>query len=190
MVILQSHRTQNMILRCYPNVAICYTSEIYQILSPVLFQQSLYFPLLIHRIFYLLVYCMCMYMDSTNFLTLILSSHPLLIIRVLKQALRASGANATERHIEEASLCTLFLMEAAKTADHEFQLRPRSTKHTTHDATADIHKVSMHLLANGVTTSQTSHTRPPFRDTTEDVSDMAKAHSDTSNRTRHGHQPQ
>ena len=44
-----------MILRCYPNVAICYTSETYQILSPVLFQQSLYFPLLIHRIFYLLV---------------------------------------------------------------------------------------------------------------------------------------
>lgn len=34
---------------------ICYTSETYQILSPVLFQQSLYFPLLIHRIFYLLV---------------------------------------------------------------------------------------------------------------------------------------
>ena len=55
MVILQSHRTQNMILRCDPNVAICYTLEMYQILSPVLFQQSLYFPLLIHRIFYLLV---------------------------------------------------------------------------------------------------------------------------------------
>ena len=55
MVILQSHRTQNMILRCYPNVAICYTSEIYQILSPVLFQRSLYFPFLIHRISYLLV---------------------------------------------------------------------------------------------------------------------------------------
>ena len=33
----------------------CYTSETYQILSPVLFQQSLYFLLLIHRIFYLLV---------------------------------------------------------------------------------------------------------------------------------------
>ena len=55
MVILQSHRTQNMILRCYPNVAICYTSVTYQILSPVLFQQSLYFPFLIHRIFNLLV---------------------------------------------------------------------------------------------------------------------------------------
>ena len=35
---------------------ICYTSETYQILSPVLFQQSLYFPSLIHRSFYLLVY--------------------------------------------------------------------------------------------------------------------------------------
>ena len=34
---------------------ICYTSKTYQILSPALFQQSLYFPLLIHRIFYLLV---------------------------------------------------------------------------------------------------------------------------------------
>ena len=34
---------------------ICYTSETYQILSPVLFQQSLYFLLLIHRMFYLLV---------------------------------------------------------------------------------------------------------------------------------------
>ena len=59
-------------------------------------------------------------------------------------------------------------MEAAKKADREFQLRPRSTKHTTRDATADIRKVSMHLLANGVTTSQTSRTHPPFRDITED----------------------
>ena len=55
MVILQSHRTQNMILRCYPNVAICYTSETYQILSPVLFQQSLYFPLFTEFLFT----CLC-----------------------------------------------------------------------------------------------------------------------------------
>ena len=45
-----------MILRCYPNVSAIATSETYQILSPVLFQQSLYFPLLIHRILNLLVY--------------------------------------------------------------------------------------------------------------------------------------
>ena len=65
MVILQSHRTQNMILRCYPNVAVCYTSETYQILSPVLFQQSLYFPFLIHRIFYLLASALFL-LDSSN----------------------------------------------------------------------------------------------------------------------------
>ena len=44
---------------------ICYTLETYQILSPVLFQQSLYFPLLIHRIFYLLVYIyICIYLTD------------------------------------------------------------------------------------------------------------------------------
>ena len=32
---------------------ICYISDTYQILSPVLFQQSLYFPFLIHRIFFI-----------------------------------------------------------------------------------------------------------------------------------------
>ena len=39
---------------------------------------------------------------------------------------------------------------------------------TTRDASADIHKVSMHLLENGVTPPQTSRTSPPFRDITED----------------------
>ena len=42
------------------------------------------------------------------------------------------------------------------------------TTHTTRDASADIRKVSMHLLHNGVTTPQTNRTSPPFRDITED----------------------
>ena len=54
MVILQSHGTQNMISKMLSQ-CICCASETYQILSPVLFQQSLYFPLLIHRIFHLFV---------------------------------------------------------------------------------------------------------------------------------------
>ena len=54
MVILQSHRTQNMILRCYPNVSlILWRHTKYRFLC--FFQQSLYFPLLIHRMFYLLL---------------------------------------------------------------------------------------------------------------------------------------
>jgi hypothetical protein len=57
---------------------------------------------------------------------------------VLKQALRSSGANATKHHIEEVSLCTLFLMEAAKKADKEFGIPQRSARHATRDATADI----------------------------------------------------
>ena len=51
MVILQSHRTQNMILRCYPNVSAILRRH----LVSCAFQQSLYFLLLIRRIFYLLV---------------------------------------------------------------------------------------------------------------------------------------
>ena len=47
-----------------------------------------------------------------------------LLNRVLKQALRSSGANATQKHIEEVSLCSLFLMEAAKKADRTFGLTP------------------------------------------------------------------
>lgn len=59
-------------------------------------------------------------------------------------------------------------MEAAKKADHEFELSPPSTRHTTRDSSADVHKVSMHLLENGVTAPQTSRITPPFRDVTED----------------------
>ena len=86
--------------------------------------------------------------------------------RVLKQALRASGANATKKHIEEVSLCSLFLMEAAKKADQEFGITPRSMKHTTRDATADIRIIMEHLLEHKVTAPQASRTTPPFSDVT------------------------
>ena len=88
--------------------------------------------------------------------------------RVLKQALRVSGPNATKRHIEEVSLCTLFLMEAAKKADTECGISPRSAKHTTRDASFDVRKVALHLLEHEVTVHKVSRTTPPFRDVTED----------------------
>ena len=90
--------------------------------------------------------------------------------------MRASGANVTERHIEDVSLCALFLMEAAKKADIEFELHPRSSKHTTSDAASDIRKVSLHLLENEVTSIKTGRTNPAFRDVTEDgFSKMSQA---------------
>lgn len=41
------------------------------------------------------------------------------VYSVIKEALRSSVANATQKHIEEASLAALFLMDAAKKADRE-----------------------------------------------------------------------
>ena len=59
-------------------------------------------------------------------------------------------------------------MEAAKKADTEFELHPRSSKHTTSDAASDIRKVSLHLIEEEVTSIKTGHTSPAFRDVTED----------------------
>jgi len=88
--------------------------------------------------------------------------------RVLKQALRSSGGNATEKHIEEVSLCNLFLMEAAKKADQEFGVAPTSSRHTVRDASADIRKMAVHLLEYHVTTQKPGRNSPPFNDSTND----------------------
>ena len=58
-------------------------------------------------------------------------------------------------------------MDAAKKADREFELHPRSSKHTTCDAASDIRKVSLHLIENDVTSLKTGRTSPAFRDVTE-----------------------
>lgn len=57
--------------------------------------------------------------------------------RALKQVLKASGGNLTERHIEDVSMCALFLMEAAKKTDREFGCS-QSSAHTTTDAESDV----------------------------------------------------
>ena len=59
-------------------------------------------------------------------------------------------------------------MEAAKKADKEFGLSPRSSRHTTRDASADIRKIALNLLENEVTTQKKNRTTPQFRDLTED----------------------
>ena len=85
--------------------------------------------------------------------------------RVLKQALQSSGGNATEKHIEEVSLCSLFFMEAAKKADQEFGVAPTSSRHTVRDASADIKKMAVHLYH---VTTQSRVNSPPFNDSTND----------------------
>ena len=42
--------------------------------------------------------------------------------RVFKQTLRSAGGNLTQKHVENVSLCALFLMEASKKADKFFKV--------------------------------------------------------------------
>ena len=88
--------------------------------------------------------------------------------RVLKQVLQSSGGNATGKHIEEVSLCSLFLMEAAKKADQEFGGVPSSSKHTVSDASADIRRMAIHLLEHHVTMQKPGRNSLPFKDITSD----------------------
>lgn len=49
----------------------------------------------------------------------------------------------------------MFLTEAAKKADTEFGVTPRSTKHTIRDASGDVRKMAMHLMERTVTVQAT-----------------------------------
>ena len=78
--------------------------------------------------------------------------------------LRASGANVTEKHIVEVSLCTMFLMQAAKRADNDFKVSPQSTSHTVRDSASDIVKMMTHLTDKQVITENSDHSAPIFCD--------------------------
>lgn len=95
-------------------------------------------------------------------------SSPLFQIRVVKQALRGSGANVTDKHITEISMCALFLLEAAKKCDEVFGVPPSSTAHTVRDSKSDIQKIRTTLLEKEVTTEKLSRKTPLFVDPTKD----------------------
>ena len=86
--------------------------------------------------------------------------------RVLKQAMRASGGNLTDTHIEELSLCALFLMSAAKKVDQELGCH-QSTAHTIRDANKDISKMMKVLLEKSVSSHISERNSPTFEDPTE-----------------------
>lgn len=81
--------------------------------------------------------------------------------------MRSGGGNLTEAHAEDISLCALFLMEAAKATDKEFEAH-RTTAHTIRDANKDILKISTHLISNSVACSVQNRTSPAFEDPTDD----------------------
>ena len=90
----------------------------------------------------------------------------LYVHRVVKQSLRSAGGNLTEKHVEDVSLCALFLMDAAKKTDQEFRCYQSGT-HTTRDSDNDIKKMTNNLLESTATRQQEQRTSPGFVDPTD-----------------------
>ena len=64
--------------------------------------------------------------------------------------MRSSGANVTKKHLEDVSMCGLFLLEVCKKVDRMFGAEC-SEAHTTRDAGGDVKKITTYLRAEKVT---------------------------------------
>lgn len=91
----------------------------------------------------------------------------LIPISVVKQSLRCSGANVTDKHVVDISMCALFLLEAAKKCDTVFGVPPSSTAHTVRNAKSDIEKIRRHLNEKEITFEKADRPTPVFLDPTE-----------------------
>ena len=63
--------------------------------------------------------------------------------------MHSSGANITQKHLEDVSMCGLFLLEVCKKVDRMFGAEC-SGAHTTRDAGGDIKKITTYLQAEKV----------------------------------------
>ena len=86
---------------------------------------------------------------------------------MFKQTLRSAGGNVTDKHIEDVSMSTLFLLDAARKTDQAFGVAPQSTAHTVRDASSDIKKMTKHLAETRVTKNIEERLTPVFTDPTE-----------------------
>lgn len=59
--------------------------------------------------------------------------------------MRSSGANVTQKHLEDVSMCGLFLLEACKKVDKMFGAEC-SGAHTTRDTGGDIKKIATYFM--------------------------------------------
>ena len=73
-----------------------------------------------------------------------------LLYSIIKQAMRSSGANITQKHLEDVSMCGLFLLEVCKKVDRMFGAEC-SGAHTIRDAEGDINRIATYLRAEKVT---------------------------------------
>ena len=89
-------------------------------------------------------------MPGHSFLCMCVTYYLCITCRILKQALRGSGANLTMSHLTMMSLCGLFLLDTAKKVDEQFQTPHRSSHHTVRDAAEDVMKMTCYLLEEKV----------------------------------------
>ena len=73
-----------------------------------------------------------------------------LLCSMIKEAMRSSGANATRKHLEEVSLCAMFLLTFAKRVYRMLDVS-QSVAHTVRDSTSDMKKMISYLRNEGVT---------------------------------------
>ena len=83
--------------------------------------------------------------------------------RVIKEALRSSGANATKKHLEDISMCGLFLLDVCKGVDGMFGVQCNGA-HTTRDAAGGIRKIVSYLCEEKVTKEVKDRHGWPFID--------------------------
>ena len=64
--------------------------------------------------------------------------------------MRSSGANVTRKHLEDISMCALFMLDVCKRVDAMFGV-PCYGTHTTRDPHGDIRKIASYLREQSVT---------------------------------------
>ena len=77
--------------------------------------------------------------------------------------MRASGANATLKHLEEVSMSAMLLMDTSKKVDSMFDVC-QSSSHTIRDASAEIKQIITYLQTEKVTENDLHRKGEPFND--------------------------
>lgn len=85
------------------------------------------------------------------------------LLRVIKETLRASGANITDNHTIQVSLAALFLLEAAKKVFMLF-VTHQTSHHSVRNPSSDVLKMCMCLLQEKATKESMQRTGSPFVD--------------------------
>lgn len=90
--------------------------------------------------------------------------------------MRSSGANATKKHLEEISLCAMFLLTFAKRVDRMLSVS-QSVAHTVRDSTGDIKKMVSYLRGEGVTKEKPAQQQQSFSFEDSSIARMHKVSS-------------